>query len=231
MPYESSIHSQPLELNSSTESQTYLLFATAIALTVVGVHFGSIYAPLVYGAGLHFVLLLAQLGIVFTAGMWVNKTPLNYILFGIFPIFSGFAIAPFISAVMTGYSNGPSIVMNALSATVFMAGAAAVFARSTSMDLSWMGRMLLFSVFGLIGFSLLQWFVPSLRASTTFELMLSGAGVVVFALFTAYDVQRIQRMSQYGVSPFLLALSLYLDIYNLFLYILRFMLVLYGDRR
>ena len=42
----------------------------------------------------------------------------------------------------------------------------------------------------------------------------------------AYDIQRIQHLSRLGASPFLMALSLYLDIYNLFLYVLRFMLAI-----
>jgi FtsH-binding integral membrane protein len=54
---------------------------------------------------------------------------------------------------------------------------------------------------------------------------------VIFALFTAVDIQRVKMLGRYGANPFLLALSLYLDIFNLFLYILRFMLALSGDRR
>ena len=231
MSYYSPAQSQPIRLSSSTESQTYLLFALAMALTVVGVYFGTLYAPLVYSGGVHILLLIAQVGIILTASKWIDSSPLNYILFGALPIFSGFMITPFIHGVMIGYENGPSILLNALSATVFMAAAGAVFARSTKMDLSWMGSFLVFAVFGLIGLGLMQMFIPSLRASTGFELMLSVGGTVVFALFTVYDLQRIQRMSQAGASPFLLALSLYLDIFNLFLYILRLMLVLYGDRR
>ena len=73
-------------------------------------------------------------------------------------------------------------------------------------------------------------FIPALR-TTQFELILSGLGITVFAVFTAFDLQRIQRLGKMGVNPFMLALSLYLDIFNLFLYVLRFMLVLSGDRR
>ncbi|MCH8850621.1 MAG: MFS transporter, partial [Chloroflexi bacterium] len=66
--------------------------------------------------------------------------------------------------------------------------------------------ILLFAILGLIGFGLLQLFVPALRQSVGFELALSGAGIVIFAAFTAYDVQRIQKMSREGANPFLLAL-------------------------
>jgi FtsH-binding integral membrane protein len=89
---------------------------------------------------------------------------------------------------------------------------------------------MIFGLIGLIGLSLLQLFVPALR-TTGMELAISGFGVVFFAIFTAYDVQRIAKLGKMGANPFMLALSLYLDIFNLFLYVLRFMLVLYGDRR
>lgn len=230
MQYTTPIQSRPITLSQSSESQTYTLFAAAMALTFVGVYFGMQWTSAIYGAGLHIFLLIAQLGIVFTSRLWMDKTPLNYVLFGLFPVFSGLAITPFISSVMIGYENGPSILMNALGATGFMATAAALFARTTSWNLGVMGRALFFALLGLIGLSILQFFVPALR-TTGFELALSGGGVVLFALFTAYDMQRIQQLGQVGANPFMLALSLYLDIFNLFLYLVRFMLILYGDRR
>jgi len=224
------VRSKPIELSVSTEGQTYALFALAMGLTVVGAIIGAQYAAAIFSAGLQFILLFAQLGLVFTARWWVEKTPLNYILFGLFPVFSGIAITPFISTVVIGYSNGPTILINALAATGFMAAAAAVFARATSWNLGVMSRGLFFALLGLIAMALLQIFIPSLRTQQ-FELLISGAGVVIFALFTAFDMQRVQRLGKVGVSPFMLALSLYLDIFNLFLYLLRFMLVLSGDRR
>lgn len=230
MQYDLPLRSKPIELSPSTEGQTYALFALAMGLTVVGVFFGAQYAAAIYGAGLHFILLFVQLGLVFTARWWIEKTPLNYLLFGLFPVFSGIAITPFISAVIIGYANGPTILLNALAATGFMAAAAAVFARTTAWNLGVMGRALFFALLGLVAVALLQIFVPALR-TPQFELVISGGGVVIFALFTAFDMQRIARLGQAGGNPFMLALSLYLDIFNLFLYLVRFMLVLSGDRR
>jgi FtsH-binding integral membrane protein len=201
-----------------------------MGLTVLGVMIGIQYAPTLLTTGLHFFFLFAELGLIFTAGLWMNKSPLNYLLFGLFPILSGFTITPYILYVLASYSNGSSILINALSATGFMAASAAVFARTTKWNLGVMGKALFFAIIGLILVGLLQFFVPSLR-TTQFELVLSGAGVVIFALFTAYDLQRIQRLGRMGAHPMMLALSLYLDIFNLFLYILRFMLAFSGNRR
>lgn len=226
----SSVQARPIAISQSTESQVYGLFALAMALTVVGVLVGTQFAPMLMSTGVHFFFLFAQLGLIFTAGIWMKKSPLNYFLFGLFPLLSGFTITPYILYVLAGYANGGSILLNALSATGFMAASAAVFARTTSWNLGVMSKGLFFALIGLIVLGLLQFFIPSLRTSQ-FELILSGGGVVIFGLFTAYDLQRIQQMGRMGAHPMMLALSLYLDIFNLFLYILRFMLALSGDRR
>ena len=222
--------SYPITLNKSTEAQIYGLFAIALALTCVGILIGLQFSAVLLNTGIHFFFLMLELVLIFSARFWMDKSPLNYVLFGLFPLLSGFTITPYILSVLAGYANGGTILMNAFSSTVFMAGASAVFARTTSWNLGGLGRTMIFGLMGLIGLSLLQLFVPALR-TTGMELAISGFGVVFFAIFTAYDVQRIAKLGKMGANPFMLALSLYLDIFNLFLYVLRFMLVLYGDRR
>lgn len=221
---------QPVALSHSAEAQVYSLFALAMALTVAGVWIGIWSAPVLLSSGAVFALVIVELGIIFTSRLWVEKYPLNYLLFGLFPAISGITVAPLLMAVLIGYANGGSILLNALLSTAFMAGAAAVFARTTSWNLGVMGRALFFALLGLIALALLQIFIPALRG-TQMELIVSGGGIVVFGLFTAYDIQRVQHLARAGASPFLLALSLYLDIFNLFLYILRFMIALSGERR
>lgn len=211
--------------------KVYGLFALAMGLTAVGFAIGVLYAPVLFSRGLHFVLLLVMLGIVFTGRLWMERSPWNILLFGTFPVLSGITIAPYLLYVSQILPNGNAILGNALIATAFMTAAAALFARTTSLQLAVFSRFLFLSLLGLIGFGLLQLFVPALRQSTGFEMGLSGAGVLIFAAFTAYDFQRIEELARSGASPFMLALSLYLDIFNLFLYILRFMVAISGERR
>ncbi|MDB4978997.1 MAG: hypothetical protein JWM56_1183 [Candidatus Peribacteria bacterium] len=228
-PY-SAARSQPIVIDSSVEAQVYGLFALAIGLTTVGVYIGSLFAVTLFSSGMLFLFLIAELAIIFTSSFWMDKSPLNYLLFGIFPLLSGITITPYILSVATGYANGTSILLNALGATACMGLAAGVFARTTRWNLGGLGKALIFSIIGLLVLGLFQVFIPSLRTGQ-FDLILSGAGVVIFALFTAYDVQRIQNLSRYGANPFMLALSLYLDIFNLFLYVLRLMTAISGNRR
>lgn len=225
----SSSRGQPIALSASTQSQTYGLFTLAMALTLIGVFISMQFAAAILTSGMHLLLAIVELAIIFTASWWSRSTPLNYILFALFPLLSGITITPYLLYVLTGYANGGAILLNALGATVFMSLSAAALARIVP-DLSGFGRGLFLAVIGLIVLGLLQLFVPMFRTQG-FELLLSGLGIMVFGMFAAFDIQRVARMSAVGANPFLLALSLYLDIYNLFLYVLRFMTALSGDRR
>lgn len=219
-----------MALSASTEAQVYGLFAIAMALTVLGVYIGLWQAAALLTTGTHILFLILELAIIFTSRLWMDKSPLNILLFGAFPVLSGITFTPYLMLILASYANGSAILFNALAATTFMALAAAVFARTTSWNLGVFGRGLFFSLLGLIGIGILQLFVPALRTPGV-ELFISGAGVAVFGFFTVFDLQRIQGMARVGANPFMLALSLYLDIFNLFLYILRFMTALSGERR
>lgn len=231
MPFSSSpVRSHAIALQPSVEAKVYGLFALAMLITLVGVVVGALFASLLIRSGVQMLFLIGELALIFTAGLWVRRSPLNFLLFALFPLLSGITVTPYILYVLVGRADGAGILLNALMATFLMAGSAAVLARMVRWDLSGMGQALLLSVIGLIALSVLQIFVPALRTGVA-EVVISGLGVCVFAFFTVFDIQRIQRLGRMGANPFLLALSLYLDIFNLFLYLLRFMLALSGGRR
>ncbi len=225
----SSSRSQPIALSPSTESRVYLLFTVAMALTLFGVFLGMSFGHVLLGTGVYLLLTIAELGLIFTATRWSRSSPLNIVLFALFPILSGLTVTPYILSVLTGFSNGPAILFNAVAATVAISLSAAMLARIAPGLSAW-GNALFYGLCGLLFLSIVQMFVPALR-STGFELALSGAGIVLFACFAAFDIQRIRQMGTLGANPFLLALSLYLDIFNLFLSVLRFMSILSGERR
>jgi FtsH-binding integral membrane protein len=201
-----------------------------MALTVVGVFLGIAAAPFLLSSGMHILLLFLELGIVATAAIWQRRAPLNMILFALFPLLSGITVTPYILMILMSYVNGTAILLNALLATTFMALAAAVFARTTKIPLAGFGQILLLGLLGLIAMGLLQLFVPALRG-TQIEVLLSGFSILLFSGFLSVDLQRITARGAVGESPFLLALSLYLDVFNLFIAIVRFMAATSGRRR
>lgn len=200
----------------------YGLLFLAILFTILGCGIGATIALPFITSGWILFLFVLELGIVWTAPSWTRSTPLNYFLFAAFPFLSGLTIAPVIISVLVGYANGATILLNALLATGLMTLASAVLATMSKSNLGGMfGRFLFQGLIGLIGFSLLQIFFPSLRGQGI-EQVVSVIGIVIFSGFLAVDIQRVQQRRDLD-SPFLMAIALYLDIFNLFLYILRFM--------
>ena len=79
------------------------------------------------------------------------------------------------------------------------------------------------ALIGMIITSIVGIFIPW---NNTFEMIFSGIGIVVFSAYTMYDFQRL-KMSSID-RPIDAAMRLYLDIFNLFIFILRLMS---GSRR
>lgn len=121
-------------------------------------------------------------------------------------------------------------------ATAFMTTAAgfgglSLYGYTTKRDLGPIGSFCYMALFGLIAIMLLSLFIPSLRGDTM-QIVISVAGLLIFAGLTAYDTQRIKALAytdsnNLGSQAVYGALMLYLDFLNLFLNLLRLM----GDRR
>jgi FtsH-binding integral membrane protein len=128
------------------------------------------------------------------------------------------------------YSN-QSIMFAAVSAGA-MFGATSIIGYTTKIDLSRLGGILMMALIGLIVASLINIFVPS---DALFQII-NYAGVLIFVGLTAFDTQRIKRMAlnpalNMGTDAVAMtqrvaimgALTLYLDMINLFLFLLRIM--------
>ena len=232
MPYSSpSIIDIPSSvLSSRGVGKVYSLLALALLITFLGVGVGALFALPIISSGWLLLLGILEIALIWTAPHWVSKSPINLFLFFAFPFLSGLTITPFLLSVAFQYANGAVILLNASVATALLCLASAVFVSITKTDLSrTLGLFLFQALIGLIVFGFLQLFFPIFRGSG-FEMILSGAGIVIFALFLAVDIQRVVRRS-HSDHPMLLALSLYLDVFNLFLYVVRFMVAMSGNRR
>ena len=76
-------------------------------------------------------------------------------------------------------------------------------------------------IYGLILASLINMFV----GNSTADLVICSIGIVIFVIYTAYDMQKIKLLSSTMESEHKVAiigaLELYLDFINLFLYIIQ----------
>jgi FtsH-binding integral membrane protein len=170
-----------------------------------------------------FALILAQLGLVlsFNAAAVRASTAAVAAMFFAYAALTG-ATTSVIFLVYTAASI----------ASVFFVTAGAFAGLSvvglvTKRDLSAVGRFAIFALIGIILVSLVNMFV----ASAGLSFFLGVAGVLVFAVLTAYDTQKLKHVFASGEAhanlPLVGALMLYLDFINMFLFLLR----LFGRRR
>lgn len=200
-------------------------FALAILSSAAGMYVTTTYWMDYFyqQPALIYVVMIVELAIVFTSRMWSTKIPLNRFLFVLFTFITGVTAAPLIG-VLAHTPEGVGILTKALLATGLMFTATAAFGWTTKIDLSGLRGFLMIGLIGMIVVGLIGIFIPW---SNTSEMIYSGVGVLLFTGFISYDFQKIK---QYPEDRYIdAALILYLDIFNLFMYILR--LILSMNRR
>ncbi len=188
------------------------LTATSTAITQAA---ATIFLPLLIG---QFILVM-----VISAGINRLSPMASLALFFVYAATMGLTIG-----VIVQLYTGASVATAFLSSSA-MFGAAAVYGRVTNRDLSHIGSIMIMALFGIIVASVLNFFFNSSGLSW----IISIAGVAIFAVLTAWDVQRIVNgqlatlVKSAERATVLAALHLYLDFINLFLFMLR----LFGERR
>ena len=178
---------------------------------------------------LYWGLFIAQIGLVMWLSAGINKmnAMMATCLFLVYASLTGVTLSV-ISLVYTSESIASAFFTTAAG----FAGLSA-YGFFTKRDLGPVGNFCQMGLWGLVGFSILSIFFPSMMGTTASKVY-GLVGIVVFAGLTAYDTQAIKAMAlmsrnseESSKSAILGALKLYLDFINLFLFILR----MQGDRR
>ena len=174
-----------------------------------------------------YAIVFAPLIMVLIMGAGFNRlsAPALFALFFTYSAVMGMSLSS-IFLVYTGASIFKTFIVTA--ATF---GTMAAVGYTTKTDLTKFGSILIMALVGIIIASIINviWY------SSTMDLIISIAGVLIFTGLTAYDAQKIKQLayqldnstaiaSKFAVMG---ALNLYLDFINLFLFLLRFL----GDRR
>ena len=216
--------------------RVYLLFTGGVAFAVLGA-MAALYAgtpvevasrgavgyvpPVVAFAMQHWIVMfLVYLGAFFGASFARHIRGVNVAaLFG-YAFITGLFIAPsvFIAQVMA--ASGHTLDASPVRDGLFLLTAAAFtgltgYTQVIRRDISNLGAALTIGLFVLIGASLLGFFVHV----AVFHLAVASMGVLLFAGYILYDTSRIMRSGENDAVG--AALSLFLDIVNLFLLLLR----------
>eukprot|EP01097_Dermamoeba_algensis_P010244 TRINITY_DN7486_c0_g1_i1.p1 TRINITY_DN7486_c0_g1~~TRINITY_DN7486_c0_g1_i1.p1 ORF type:complete len:152 (-),score=27.18 TRINITY_DN7486_c0_g1_i1:72-527(-) len=139
-----------------------------------------------------------------------NSYPTNVILFSIFSIMQGVSLHS-----LTMYIN-PQLMIQAAITTIVVFLSTTSYAWTAKKDFSKWGQSLTSCLIILIVGGLFQIFFPV----PMLDFVLTCFGVVVFTLFIIFDTWRI--MTQFSEDDYVIAaITLYLDLLNLFLEILK----------
>ena len=166
-----------------------------------------------------FILMIAQIALVFAIGLGIKKISATVAL-GLFFVYAA-SLGVTIGLIVMAYTQ-TSVVTAFLSASAIF-GAAAIYGAVTKRNLVGLGPMLFVGLIGIIVASVLNIFL----VNDMLAWVISIIGVVIFTALTAYDVQRIQNgdlavaTGSMEKGAVIAALSLYLDFINIFLFMLR----------
>ena len=178
---------------------------------------------LIFGNGIGTIgIFLIQIGLVIGLSKFLHRMTFTTaaIMFLVYAIFVGISL----STVFYIYTIG-SISSTFLTAAG-MFGGMSIYGYMTRSDLTAIGNIAFMILLGLF----IGLFVNIFLQSPAIDFMLSGIGVIIFSLLTAYDTQKIKQLGQQMLVEqqviekvsILGALTLYLDFINLFLFLLRF---------
>jgi len=161
----------------------------------------------------------------------VRHTPTwNVVAFALYGAFTGAVISSLILIAMmmakAGGSHESAYLLQAGGLTLLAFGSISAYAFLTKRDFSFMRSFLMVGSIVLLGAIVIGLFVQS----TAFQIAISAAGVLLFSGFVLYDTQKVMRTYPDG-EHVAGAITLFLDFVMLFVYILRFILIIAGGGR
>ncbi len=195
----------------TVQGQVMGLLAFAMVFTAGGAVLGRALGP-----GAMILSIVGSLGTVLALAFARSKMGSGVALgvFYAFSVFEGMALGLIIDSYVARGMG--SVVINAAATTAALTLALGSYAMTTKRDLSGMGTYLMAGLLAVIIASLVSMFFQS----TMFHFILSAASAVLFSGFVMYDLQRVRRAGE-ADDAIMLAVGIYLSVFNLFLAILR----------
>lgn len=175
----------------------------------------------VFSGWTYIILAIAEIAIVFYLSARVLKMSKTQarIWFMLYSFVSGLTF----SSIFVTYEVTSVIYVFLISAILFLVFG--LIGYKTKLDLTKIGTYLMMALFAIILCMLVNVFI----GSSTFDLIISIVCVLVFLGLTAYDIQKIKKLSNTNIPEDSLAiigaLELYLDYINIFLHLLS----IFGD--
>ncbi len=193
------------------------------ALTTLVMMISGAWAGLIHNGGLsaaYYIIAFGGLGLSIWAQVraFSMKPATAKILLFLYSVLMGIVITPMILV------SSPISILLAVVLAAVMFGCMTLFGYKTVKDLSFLGVFLFMGMIGLILVGVVSLFIP---LGATFNTIVCLIGVLVFALFAAYDMQTLKNAyyqigdgEQKNQLAVLGALHMYISFIALFEYIL-----------
>lgn len=220
-----SIPLQPTAETNRVLRNTFLLLAVSLLPTVIGAGAGlALGLPalmLAHPIISSLVFLAVMFGVLFGINAVRSSASAVPLMLG-FTFLMGMWLSGLLSLAL-GREGGFELIATAGLGTAAVVGGCSLYALRTKRDFSNLGGFLFGSVIALIVVSLANVFfqLPLL------SIIISVAAIVIFSLFMIFDVQRVVQGGE--TNYVLAAVSIYLNIYNIFSALLQLLLAFSSD--
>lgn len=213
---------QAVRSNIHSGSLAHILqtFSISLLIAFVGMLCGNFIPP----AAITVCLVVELVMLLSTIVIRLMKKNIGYPFLFIFTFISGITLFPIISYY--GSTIGANMVTTALLITTVIFGSLAFYANKTQRNFSFLGGFLMAATIGLILISIVAIFI---NFGPFVNLIWAMGGILIFSGWVLYDISQYKHGVAPEEVPFA-ALRLYLDFINLFLYILKLINAITGNR-
>lgn len=198
------------ELSSGLVGKVFGLLAFALAFAAVGGWVG-------YGLDRAWILpiFLGEIALIFAVNRLREAEPWNLILLYAFSFASGVTVGPVLNAYVS--AGASDVVIQAAVITGGMTAGLSIFALTTRWNLLSLAPFMLIALIGLIVASIANiWIGGSMLYG-----IVSWAGALIFSVLLVIDVQRAKYLPDTMGNAVVIALGVYLDVVNLFMFMMR----------
>lgn len=173
----------------------------------------------VFGSGLYWLIFIGEFVIAIILPLRLKKMSktTSIVLYLLYTLLTGLTFA----SIFLMYKISSIIYIFLVAALTFLIFA--MIGRFTKIDLSNIGIVLLMALIGILILSIINMFL----GNESLDMMLCVLGLVIFFIYTAYDIQKIKHMDTLGIEEDKLAIygafQLFLDFINIFIRLLQLM--------
>ena len=204
-------------------SKTFIILTGSLLMAWIGCFFSArLYNNALQGPNYNsvksysIVALIVNI-IAFVALLFLQKHfPLNMILMGVFTASSGFTLGIYFVA----YKDTAQKALALTFLTTLLTGLIATY---SGLDFAWLGKILFTALIVLVIYSIIRIFI-----NIGGQRIMAGLGVLIFTGYLLFDFNRLAKAKAVAIAnnwdtALSFAISIYLDIINLFISLVQFM--------